>query len=61
MRTMLKKLAADGHTVFVFSHLMSEMAQTPTRLVVIGPGRLIAGRRGRSGMGTSMRRPCGPG
>jgi ABC-2 type transport system ATP-binding protein len=42
MRTMLKDLAADGHTVFVSSHLMSEMAQTATRLVVIGKGRLIA-------------------
>ena len=42
MRTMLKNLAADGHTVFVSSHLMSEMAQTATRLVVIGRGRLIA-------------------
>ncbi|HEX8306089.1 MAG TPA: ATP-binding cassette domain-containing protein [Jatrophihabitans sp.] len=42
MRTMLKGLAADGHTVFVSSHLMSEMAQTATRLVVVGRGRLIA-------------------
>jgi len=42
MRTMLKDLANDGHTVFVSSHLMSEMAQTATRLVVIGRGRLIA-------------------
>jgi ABC-2 type transport system ATP-binding protein len=42
MRTMLKDLAADGHTVFVSSHLMSEMAQTATRLVVVGRGRLIA-------------------
>jgi ABC-2 type transport system ATP-binding protein len=42
MRTMLKTLAAAGHTVFVSSHLMSEMAQTATRLVVIGRGRLIA-------------------
>jgi ABC-2 type transport system ATP-binding protein len=42
MRTMLKALAADGHTVFVSSHLMSEMALTATRLVVIGRGRLIA-------------------
>src|SRR6478752_1504719 len=42
MRTMLKDLAADGHTVFVSSHLMSEMAQTAARLVVIGRGRLIA-------------------
>jgi ABC-2 type transport system ATP-binding protein len=42
MRTMLKDLAADGHTVFVSSHLMGEMAQTATRLVVVGRGRLIA-------------------
>ena len=42
MRTMLKDLADDGHTVFVSSHLMSEMAQTATRLVVVGRGRLIA-------------------
>ena len=42
MRTMLKDLAADGHTVFVSSHLMSEMSQTATRLVVIGRGQLIA-------------------
>jgi ABC-2 type transport system ATP-binding protein len=42
MRTMLKDLAARGRTVFVSSHLMSEMAQTATRLVVIGRGRLIA-------------------
>ena len=38
----LDALLADGHTVFVSSHLMSEMAQTATRLVVIGRGRLIA-------------------
>jgi ABC-2 type transport system ATP-binding protein len=42
MRTMLQDLAADGHTVFVSSHLMSEMAQTAARLVVIGRGRLLA-------------------
>jgi ABC-2 type transport system ATP-binding protein len=42
VRNLLKSLAADGHTVFVSSHLMSEMAQTATRLVVIGRGRLIA-------------------
>jgi ABC-2 type transport system ATP-binding protein len=42
MRTMLKSLATDGHTVFVSSHLMSEMAQTATRLVVIGRGKLMA-------------------
>jgi ABC-2 type transport system ATP-binding protein len=42
VRNLLKALAADGHTVFVSSHLMSEMALTATRLVVIGRGRLIA-------------------
>jgi len=42
IRTTLKELAEDGHTVFVSSHLMSEMAQTATRLVVVGRGRLIA-------------------
>ncbi|MCW2603799.1 MAG: transporter related [Pseudonocardiales bacterium] len=42
MRTMLVDLAEQGHTVFVSSHLMSEMAQTAARLVVIGRGRLIA-------------------
>jgi ABC-2 type transport system ATP-binding protein len=42
IRNLLKNLAADGHTVFVSSHLMSEMALTATRLVVIGRGRLIA-------------------
>jgi ABC-2 type transport system ATP-binding protein len=42
VRNLLKSLAADGHTVFVSSHLMSEMAQTAARLVVIGRGRLIS-------------------
>ena len=41
MRLLLKSLAAEGRTVFVSSHLMSEMAQTATRLVVLGRGRLI--------------------
>jgi ABC-2 type transport system ATP-binding protein len=42
IRTMLKALAAEGRTVFVSSHLMSEMALTADHLVVIGRGRLIA-------------------
>jgi ABC-2 type transport system ATP-binding protein len=42
IRNLLKGLAAEGHTVLVSSHLMSEMALTATRLVVIGRGRLIA-------------------
>ncbi|MER7205463.1 ATP-binding cassette domain-containing protein [Streptosporangium sp. NPDC000239] len=42
IRTLMRDLAAEGRTVFVSSHLMSEMAQTADRLVVIGRGRLIA-------------------
>jgi ABC-2 type transport system ATP-binding protein len=42
IRNLLRGLAAEGRTVFVSSHLMSEMALTATRLVVIGRGRLIA-------------------
>src|ERR1700726_1100515 len=42
IRNLLTGLAAEGRTVFVSSHLMSEMAQTATRLVGIGRGRLIA-------------------
>jgi ABC-2 type transport system ATP-binding protein len=42
IRTMLKSLAAEGRTVFVSSHLMSEMALTADHLIVIGQGRLIA-------------------
>ena len=42
VRTLLKGLAGEGRTIFVSSHLMSEMALTATDLVVIGRGRLIA-------------------
>jgi ABC-2 type transport system ATP-binding protein len=42
IRGLLKGLAAEGRTVFVSSHLMSEMALTAERLVVIGRGKLIA-------------------
>ena len=42
VRTLLKKLAAEGRTVLVSSHLMSEMALTADHLVVIGKGRLVA-------------------
>ncbi len=42
MRTLLTGLAEQGRTVFVSSHLMSEMALTATRLVVVGRGKLIA-------------------
>jgi len=42
VRNLLKSLAGEGRTIFVSSHLMSEMAQTATDLVVIGRGQLIA-------------------
>ncbi|MFJ8083293.1 ABC transporter ATP-binding protein [Streptomyces sp. NPDC096205] len=42
IRTLLKSLAAEGRTVFVSSHLMSEMALTADHLVIIGRGRLLA-------------------
>ena len=42
MRNLLKGLAAEGRTVFVSSHLMSEMALTADHLIVIGRGKLIA-------------------
>ncbi|MGP3968712.1 ABC transporter ATP-binding protein [Streptomyces sp. 6N223] len=42
IRNVMKRLAADGRTVFVSSHLMSEMALTADHLVVIGQGRLLA-------------------
>jgi ABC-2 type transport system ATP-binding protein len=42
MRNLLQQLAAEGRTVFISSHLMSEMALTATELVVVGRGRLVA-------------------
>ncbi|MFD9882383.1 ABC transporter ATP-binding protein [Streptomyces alboflavus] len=42
IRNLMKSLAAQGRTVFVSSHLMSEMALTAEHLVVIGQGRLLA-------------------
>ncbi len=42
MRNLLKELAAEGRTVFLSSHLMSEVELTVEHLIVIGRGRLIA-------------------
>jgi ABC-2 type transport system ATP-binding protein len=42
VRRLMRSLAAEGRTVFVSSHLMSEMHLTADQLVVIGKGRLIA-------------------
>src|SRR4051794_7354972 len=42
IRTLTRRLAAEGRTVLVSSHLMSEMAVTADHLVVLGRGRLVA-------------------
>ncbi|MFF4601424.1 ATP-binding cassette domain-containing protein [Streptomyces sp. NPDC001339] len=42
VRNLMKQLAAEGRTVFVSSHLMSEMALTAEHLIVIGRGQLLA-------------------
>src|SRR3954449_1416427 len=42
IRNLLRGLAAEGRTVFVSSHLMSEMALTADHLIVIGRGKMIA-------------------
>jgi ABC-2 type transport system ATP-binding protein len=55
IRTVLAGLAAEGRTVFLSSHLMSEMALTAQHLIVIGRGRLIGTCRST----TSSRAPRG--
>ncbi len=42
VRVFLRSLAAEGRTVFLSSHLMSEMAQTADHIIVLGRGRVIA-------------------
>jgi ABC-2 type transport system ATP-binding protein len=42
VRSLMRALAAEGRTVFVSSHLMSEMQQTADHLIVVGRGRLLA-------------------
>jgi ABC-2 type transport system ATP-binding protein len=66
IRNLLKNLAAEGRTVFLSSHLMSEMAQTADHLIVIGRGRLIADtsvaefvRRASSDANVRVRSPQG--
>jgi ABC-2 type transport system ATP-binding protein len=45
IRTLLKRLAGEGRTVFLSSHLMSEMEETADHVIVIGRGRLVADMR----------------
>lgn len=42
VRTLLRSLAAEGRTVLLSSHLMSEMSQTADHLIVLGRGRVLA-------------------
>jgi ABC-2 type transport system ATP-binding protein len=42
VRQLVRRLAAQGRTVFLSSHLMSEMAQTADHLIILGRGRIIA-------------------
>ncbi|HWL44331.1 MAG TPA: ATP-binding cassette domain-containing protein [Ilumatobacter sp.] len=46
IRNLLKSLAAEGRTVLVSSHLMSEMALTAEHFIIVGRGRLIADMSG---------------
>ncbi len=62
VRTFLKRLAAEGRTVLVSSHLMSEMALTADHVVVVGRGRLVAEQSmtellARTGGGVRVRTP----
>jgi ABC-2 type transport system ATP-binding protein len=58
VRGMFQRLAREGRTVFVSSHMMSEMEHTAERLVVIGKGKLIADETleefSRRGSGSSV-------
>ncbi len=42
VRQLSRKLAAEGRTIFLSSHLMSEMAQTADHIIVLGRGRVVA-------------------
>ena len=53
IRTMLRGLAAEGRTVFVSSHLMSEMALTADHVIVVGKGKLIADESTKDFIGRS--------
>ena len=58
VRSLLRRLADEGRTVFVSSHLMGEMAQTADHLVVVGRGRVVADvptERLLSGQGSVVR------
>ena len=58
IRTLLTRLAAEGRTVFLSSHLMSEMALTAEHLIVIGRGRLIRDSRSTTSSRARRRTRC---
>ncbi|MFJ4782596.1 ABC transporter ATP-binding protein [Streptomyces sp. NPDC088794] len=55
IRTLLKSLAAQGRTVFLSSHLMSELELTADHVIVIGRGRLLADTSVRDFIETNSR------
>jgi len=57
IRTLLRSLAAEGRTVLVSSHLMTEMALTAERLVIVGRGRLLADTSVEELIATATDRP----
>ncbi len=62
IRNLLKAMAAQGRTVFLSSHLMSEMALTADQVIIVGRGRLIADvsvadLTGRARLGVRVRSP----
>ena len=57
IRTLLRSLAAEGRTVLVSSHLMTEMALTAERLVIVGRGRLLADTSVEELIATATNRP----
>ena len=59
MRETLRALAAEGRTVFVSSHLMSELEDTADQLIVIGKGTAARRRLGRRAHRQRVGRPGG--
>ncbi len=55
IRNLMKALASEGRTVFVSSHLMSEMENTADHLIVIGKGKLIAATSMKEFVARSLR------
>jgi ABC-2 type transport system ATP-binding protein len=58
VRQLVRALAAEGRTVFLSSHLMSETSQTADQLRVIGRGRIVAAWPGPAGHRLRRRRRC---